>query len=141
MSSPVVTSPILFATPFVGRKAPHKFQEGKLWLSCAEFGFSFCCAQIDPSFGTIRHGDIVRLEVRVGEFEGSKPFPLDAACGISGCADEMLGHLFGGELGGPEWEQGVLRHLGLDGLEPSDPDFIDLENFIPGDIHYRVRFV
>ncbi len=139
MSYSCATSPVLYATPFVGRKAPHKDQEGKLWLSCAEFGFSFCAAGIDPSFGPIKHGDIIRLEVRTEAFFGSKPFPLDQACSISGCADAMLGHLFGGELGDDEWERGVLKHLGFDNLEPDDPDYVGLEYEIPGHVHYSVR--
>jgi len=133
----IVTSPLLHATPFVGKHEPHKTQEGKMWLWCAEYGFSFCCAGIDESFGTFKNGDIVRLEVRINEFLGGKPYPYDEAGQISELADRMLSEMFGHEYGTSEWEESFIEACGL------DEDVIEssLESTLPGDLYYCVRRV
>ena len=137
MLNHVVTSPLLYATPFVGKHEPHKTQEGKLWLHAAEYGFSFCCEEIDESFGLFQNGDIVRIEVRLNEFLCGIPYPFDKAGAISGLADRMLGQMFGHEYGTREWEAAFIEHFDL------EPDVIEnsLESFIPGDLFYCVRHV
>jgi len=131
-------SPILYATPFVGKLNKHPTEEGKLWLSCAEYGFSFCCAEIEEM---INPGDIVRIEVQLDDLPGWTAYPLDEAVGISGCATRMLGLLFGADVGTTAWDLAVLEWLGWGGADERDPEFPNLEEFIPGDIYYKVRFV
>jgi hypothetical protein len=133
-----VVSPILYATPFVGKRKKHPTQEGKLWLSCAEYGYSFCCAEIDEP---INPGDIVRIEVQLDDLPGWTAYPLNEAAGISRCAERMLGQLFGQEFGTNDWDIAVLEWLGWGGADERDPSFPNLEEFIPGDIYYKVRFV
>lgn len=135
-----VVSPILYATPFVGQMEPHK-EDGKLWLHCAEYGFALCVAGIAKSFGPILHGEVVRVEVALEPFEGSKPFPLDAATRISDFADDMVGRLFGAELGTVEFDHQVLKHLGFEPEDEDLEDFPDLEMALPGEVHYLVRWV
>jgi hypothetical protein len=130
-----VVSPILYATPFVGKREKHPIQEGKLWLSCAEYGFSFCCAEIDEP---INPGDVVRIEVRADETPGFTAYPLNEAVSISNCSDRMLGQLFGQEFGTKEWDDAVLEWLGWDRGDPGCPDIAEE---IPGEVYYKVRFV
>lgn len=136
-----VTSPVLYATPFVGKDRPHKIQEGALWLHCADFGFSFCCAEIDESFGTIIPGDIVRLEVSLEKLHHMVAYPLFAAACISECSEAMLSELFQAEYGTGEFDSAVAGAFGLH--DDWAEGLIDFDDGYPErmKIFYRVRRV
>ena len=134
-----VVSPILYATPFVGSARPHKTQEGKLWLSNAEFGFSFCVAGIDEMFGVILHGEVLRIHVSgfipEGEDGQWQEYPLDDACGISALSERMMEALFQADIGTTEFDDEVGEYLGM---SPEERDAYDFEEVLPGRIYYKV---
>lgn len=133
--SDYIVSPILSATPFVGQHEPHKTQEGKLWLYCAQYGFSFCVAEIDEAFQPINHGDVVRLHVSLDQRFGYKPLSLNEATNISPLADQLLFLLFEGECYGDYFDEAVIDHYGLD-----DEDFDSSVDGFPEElkVFYRV---
>ena len=138
MSMQIVTSPILYATPFVGYLVKHNTQEGKLWLSCAEYGFSFCVAEIDDRLGEIKHGEVVRIVAALdaGLYDPSwATFRVEDACGISVLADRMLEKLFKSPLGTKQFKDAVFAHADCDEDERQECIYNET---LPGHIFYKV---
>jgi len=140
----IVRSPILCATPFVGfsKEGKPSQQNGKLWLHSAEFGFGFCVAGLALQYQmAVKHGSVVRLEVSKFPVETWAEYSLEDATGISGLADRMLAHLFGGHYDRTMYEN-IVGHYDLD----FDDDEIDDDLFCDGfpedcKLYYRVVHV
>ena len=140
--SKIISSPLLHVADFVGpdRKADVRHpQEGKPWLWCHEYGFSFCVEQIADRFKPLEHGAIARVHATLepGFYPDRhwEQFEIDEALLISELADRMLFHLFGVDGIDRTFERAVLQHLGYD---PDDDDCPGFEDVDLGPIYYRV---
>lgn len=137
-----VLSPLLHVTPFVGESAPHKLQEGKPWLWCPAYGFSFCVGGIDEYFGSFSDGECVRIEIDREHFRGAIEYSVYDACSISKLADRMMGKLFRTPVESKHFDQAVIEHhmLTEDGVIDTDEvvRLVEAGGDLPGVIFYRV---